>query len=613
MFGHCWPYTDFHELNLDWLLATVAELEKEIGKVGDIDEKIKELEDLINQLDLLLSESLGKGIVDKSLYNLFAQVRPDLNNRFNANMYAEGFCIGSENNRPVCMQCFIDLTNAEPNNTNTVVFTYMDDGSELARFSGLSLGHANSCCYNATKDKYYIATGGGNAALYHVQEIASDGTLGAQHTIDNRQCWAITWNKDIFYALCYDPGEDKSYFYKLDNDFNILDSYDYEMYTDRTFVYQGMCADDNFLYIYNGNTITGDNTLDNINRVTVCNHNGKPLKQVLCAYPLEIEEGDFYNGMMYAASNTTHESLIIKMDMYTYNRKCTFGEPLDNIDLNRNIITIHVNEGETNFFMDGATTGALSAITYLILWLRNCTDRMNIVIDSDITQVTSLSFRRCPNTIFDINGQGHVLPNLLFESGEVYINNALFPGVDNANTIDFYGNRIVINNCKFGYDPDLTDPNNPIYDTTLPARIISLTSSYEIDGITINQNTSTTGVLFYFLGTGYLRTVNIVYPRYNYYALLGTCIADSSFPLNNLRNQYRQTYKPGFSLTSTATVDFTKLKFPCRFLRAGATITNLPAGETSSNIFLIDVELSGTVNTVVTIHHNDHTETTYFN
>lgn len=603
-----YPYTEYHEINLDWILAEITRLKEELDKVGDIDEKIKELEDMLNNLYKLLADVIGKDLVDKSLFNLHGQVIADTLSRFNAMMTTQGMCIGEDGNgRPVLMNTFIDANT----NLNEVVFTYFDTGAEIGRVTGLNLGHGNSCCYNKTNNMFYVACGGGTPDNPYVMPIALDGTLGSVVSIDGKSCWAITWNQDKFYCLTGSGTPYLSYLYVTDNNFQILEKYEY--WQDEEFTYQGLCSDDNFLYLFNGNTIMGSDIEHNINRCSVITKDGRDIKQVYMAYPLEIEEGDFYNGRLYISSNTTHAAIICESDMYVKNRHCAFGEPLDTTDFNKNVNDIHVDESYMDFLMDGSSDHPLSAITLIILWLRNSTDRIGLKIETDITQLNSLSFRRCPNTIFDIDGQNHKLPNLLFDGGTLYLHDAVLPGVTDANTIEFYGKRIVLKSLKFGLDPDMTDPNNPVYDSTRPSRMISTTSNYEIDGITINQNTNTLGVLFYFLGSGYLRTVSIVYPRYNYYALLGMCIVDSTFPLNNLRNQYRQTYKPGFALDSNATVDYSKLKFPCRFLRSGATIINLPAGETSSNIWLIDVELSGTVNTVITIHHNDHTESIYFN
>lgn len=603
-----YPYSNFHELNLDWLIAEINKIKKQIEDLPDLDEKIKELEEMLADLEATLARSLGMGIVDNSNFNLYAQILPDANSRFNGRMYAQGFCIGDHAGVPYATQTFIEIDEDDPLKpvvSQIITMTDMITGQRMITNVHTELEHANSITYVPPLDRYVIATAGKDTDLGKVVEIDKSGNTYMIHYLD-APMFAVAYNQDIIYTL----GGNK--LYKYDLEWNLIESVELDL-QQGTFTYQGMAADDYFLYIFNGNTIPANTAEYNINRVSVFSHAGLPVKQVVMRYPLEIEEGDFLNGEFIISSNTTHAALLLKADLYARNRIHSFGEPLDNIDLNQNGIEIHVKEDYKDFLVDGSGDHPLSAITWLMLWLRNSTDRMNIKIDTDITQTPTLSFRRCPNTIFNIDGGGHFLPNLLFDGGTLFLNNAVLPGVNNKDTIDFFGSRIVLNNVKFGLDPDMTDPNNPIYDSTTPSRMITVTSSYEIDGITINQNTTSTGVLFYFLGSGYLRSVNIVYPRYNYYALVGQCIADSTFPLNNLRNQYRQTYKPGFALTSTATIDFTKLKFPCRFLRSGATITNLPAGENSSDIFLIDVELSGTVNTVVTIHHNDHTETTYFN
>ena len=591
-----YPYTEYHEINLDWILREIQRLKEEIDKVGDIDEKIRELEEMLTHLYELLADVIGKDLVDKSLFNLHAQVIADKLIRFNAQMTTQGMCIGEDGNgRPVMMNTFIDGNT----NLNEVVYTYFDTGAEIGRVTGLNLGHGNSCCYNKTTNKFYVACGGGGSLVPYVMPIALDGTLGIAVSIDGQSCWAITWNQDKFYCMTGSGTPYLSYLYVCDNDFQILEKYEY--WQDEEFTYQGLCSDDNFLYLFNGNTIMGDNIEHNINRCSVLTKDGRDIKQVYMAYPLEIEEGDFYNGRMYISSNTTHAAIICESDMYMKNRHCAFGEPLDTTDFNKQINEIHVNESYMDFLMDGTSTHPLSAITLIILWLRNSTDRINLKIETDITQLNSLSFRRCPNTIFDIDGQNHIMPNLLFDEGTLYLNNAVLPGIGSRDTIDFHGTRLVLNNVTFGESGS----------TITPRRLITGNSNYEIDGVTINQNSS---VMFYMLGSGYIRSVKMNTTSTNYDLLLNCCITDSSFPINSIRrNLYRVTTQVGFAPISGSTINYNRIKYPCRILTSGnCTITNLPAGETDTDIQLIVAESWGVNNMIIKLYHTNHTYNEYF-
>lgn len=570
-----YPYTEYHEINLDWILREIQRLKEEIDKVGDIDDKIRELEEMLTHLYELMADVIGKDLVDKSLFNLHAQVIADKLSRFNAQMTTQGMCIGEDgNSRPVMMNTFIDGNT----NLNEVVYTYFDNGSEIGRVTGLTLGHGNSCCYNKTTNKFYVACGGGTPDVPYVMPIALDGTLGSAVSIDGNSCYAITWNQDKFYCLTGSGTPYLSYLYVCDNDFQILERYEY--WQDENFTYQGLCSDDNFLYLFNGNTIMGNDIEHNINRCSVLTKDGRDIKQVIMAYPLEIEEGDFYNGRMYISSNTTHAAIICESDMYVKNRHCGFGEPLDTMDFNQQINEIHVDESYMDFLMDGSSDHPLSAITLIILWLRNSTDRIGLKIETDITQLNSLSFRRMPNCILDIDGQNHIMPNLLMDGGTLYLNNAVIPGIASANSITFHGRRLVLNNIIFG----------EVGSAIKADRIIFTTSSYEINNITINMDAD---YLLYALGDGFINgcafdTVNLDTVRYKVVASNMGVDVDFNFwriRAGDVTHQLIGSYILGY--TNNNTISINDIGYNCIIAQTGGTINDLPVGIIRQDIVCI--------------------------
>ena len=600
-----YPYTEYHEINLDWILAEITRLKEELDKVGDIDEKIKELEDMLNHLYTLLADVIGKDLVDKSLFNLHGQVIADKLSRFNAMMTTQGMCIGEDGNgRPVMMNTFIDANT----NLNEVVFTYFDTGAEIGRVTGLGLGHANSCCYNKTTNKFYVACGGGTPDNPYVMPIALDGTLGSVVSIDGKSCWAITWNQDKFYCMTGSGTPYLSYLYVCDNDFQILEKYEY--WQDEEFTYQGLCSDDNFLYLFNGNTIMGSDIEHNINRCSVLTKDGRDIKQVYMAYPLEIEEGDFYNGRLYISSNTTHAAIICESDMYVKNRHCAFGEPLDTTDFNKNVNDIHVDESYMDFFMDGSSDHPLSAITLIILWLRNSTDRIGLKIETDIMQlhngsnIGTLSFRRVPNTIFDIDGQNHILPNLTFNGGELYLNNAILPGINNEMTIQFFGRRLVMNGVTFG----------EVGSTITPSRLIFCTCNFEIAAYTAIVVNQTSDWLIYSTGGGFFRrcTFNVSGVKYRVYAS-NCAVAYASFDTQFIRIGTSELIPtlPIFWSTYAQTVDIHRLRYPLDISNTGGTFTNLPVNVTSNNWYYLQVRpfraSENIINTIAIFYMNDGT------
>lgn len=566
-----YPYTNFHEMNLDWILHQISELKKEIAALPEMDEKIRELEEMLANLNEALAHALGMGIVDNSNYNLYAQILPDDNSRFNGRMFAQGFCFGEDAGRPVVAQMFVDQDPLDPDDPNVqtlFTLTHMDDGSRYVSYVD-RLEHGNSLTYVPPLGRYLCATAGRNSDTGWLVEIDNTGHEVYRHVLPE-PVWAVAYNQDVIYCI----GKNGTLF-KLDLEFNVTESIPLDLQGE--FTYQGMCADDLYLYLFNGNTIPANNDMKNINRCSVFSHDGLPVKQVYMNYPLEIEEGDFYNGQFYLSSNTTHCALICKADMYTKNRSCSFGETYDNIDLNQNAIEIHVDETYSDFLVDGSNDHPLSAITWLILWLRNSTDRMNIKIDSDITQTNTLSFRRCPNTIIDINGGGHLLPNLLFDSGTLYLSNAILPGLVNENSIDFRGTRLVLNNITFG----------EVGSAIITNRLISCTCSYEISGVTVNQDAT---FLLYSLSSGYLRAVTFSDPTKIYQLFTGECAIDSDFKFWQVKASASTNLQNNTVLKSNSynkTFSMNDIGYSVIIAQTGGTINDLPAGLVRTDISTI--------------------------
>lgn len=601
-----YPYTNFHEMNLDWILHKISELQKEIAALPEMDEKIKELEEMLANLNEALAHALGMGIVDNSNYNLFAQILPDANNRFNSRMYAQGFCFGEDAGRPTVAQMFVDIDPLDPDHPHTLfTITDLTTGNRLQSYVD-TLEHGNSLTWVPPLNKYLCATAGNANDQGALVEINTDGSVSMYHYLPE-PVWAVSYNQDVIYAI-----SKTGKLYKIDLTFNIMEEIELEL--DNDFIYQGMAADDLYLYLFNGNTIPANNDVKNINRCSVYSHDGLPVKQVYMNYPLEIEEGDFYNGQFYLSSNTTHCALICKADMYTKNRSCSFGETYDNIDLNQNGIEIHVDESYKDFLVDGSGDHPLSAITWLILWLRNSTDRMNIKIDTDITQTPTLSFRRCPNTIFDIDGQGNKLPNLLFDGGTLYLNNAVLPGIDGATTIQFFGNRFVGNNLQFGVD----------HSTVTPLRFITAYSTCELDTLKIRQETKdgvNYGWMFFLNGAGYVRNFNFPAAPDAYldglrYKLLlnGGFTADGTFPFTRVIVDKQWTHLTSAKIISNdanMTYALAEINYPVMITKVGSsTITDVPASVVG-NIVYYEVNVFRTNNLEFIFHMADNTLVCY--
>ena len=401
-FYNKYPYTDFHELNLDWFLD---EFKKVVDKVLDLEAAFNTLKEYIdeyfNNLDLqqqvnnyfqsiidsgefftLLKKYYGSDLVNESNYRPYAQVLPELTRTFSNGYSTQGFAIGEYNGNPVMMNCFINTDRTQ----NEVVFTRFDEGNEaeITRFTIPNSGHMNSACYNPDNEQWYIACAGGSDSSYEIIEV--DGSLNGTYFAysmhnsaqSNIEPWAISYNQGIYYVL-----SNGGYLLKYQRlDLDPVEEIPIDFIPG--VVYQGIYVDDLFMYLPCGNTIvTAADQFNNVNYIDVKYHDGTRCKTIDVTFPLEMEEIAVYDGVCYMSSNTQNAALISKMDLFLNNN----WNSLKLADISGSLyheFNIFINETYTGFLMDGLTEATpLSSLSWYYITMPTTASYVRICLLAD--------------------------------------------------------------------------------------------------------------------------------------------------------------------------------------------------------------------------------------
>lgn len=627
-FTKMYPFTTFHEQNLNWLVKTVEYLEWKMKQMVDYGEDIKEIKEEIANIYTMINKAMGLDLVDDANYNLFAQVvhSPNSTNAHIPYYTPQGFCIANVGINKYCLNLFIDEVPGFAQ-TNTVILTNMADGSRRDNI-GIGLGHSNSCTYCPDTNTFFVCTGGGDPNTLgnfgYLQELDMNLNVGRfKGTFNN--CWAIAYSDHFLYVIGTNDNTNNQLAKVDPMTLETIETYPITLDTD-TFIYQGMAADDQRLYLFNGNNITGDNDINNINRISVLDKTGKPIKQIYSSFPVEMQEGDFDGEDFYICANSAHYAVIAKHDLYAKNRRCTWGRAYENTEVNNAPIEVYCKWSYKDFLMNGLDASTpLSTMAWLVFMNRNSTTRINFNILDDQDQAGgheagwTLSIRKFPNTVLSIIGNGYYLPNLLVESmDDLYITNAKFRGMHGTGkyTIEYHGSRLVLNDIQFGEDPDVTDPDNPVFVTVRPDRLIFTTAPFEIGtesySITIVQDAEW---LLYSLNAGFIRRCNFRYPGVKYRVNASSMgVMYQSFNMQKIKTGGDGIIQnnPIFWATFNQTVDMHELRYPCNVSLIGGTITNLPAGVTNTNCNYVEIRPIRTNesqpnNTIIKCYMNDGT------
>ena len=515
------------------------------------------------ELDDMLAAAINGTLVDTSYYKPYAQVLPTPTRVFGNGLYAQGFAIGEVGGRPISLTCFTDGTTSGSGDVFSL--DYFDTGVNISK-NNIAAGHCNGACFNQTTGNFYVVTGGITGAPDQIIEYSPEGVI--VDTIDFEYSpWAIAWNNDKFYIAV-----SGSRVVVTDNTFNVLAVRNITL--DSGYTYQGMYADDSYLYFPNGNNRTvAQGEKPARNRISVYLHNGTLFKQIEVMIPIEVEGIGFVGDRCYASCNTQNSALIFETDLYTKTADGYIGLPdIDNI--NNYQQNIYIDETYAGFFLNGATGTPLSSLYWWYMFVKPNTTRVNVNLMSDAEDKVFAMFNSCKKYV-QLDAHNHKIKRVNWAGNNVFgLKDVVILGENSVSSCHITATRFIANNVIFGETNSAITPSRCLEVIGSPMEIISLT---------FNQAST---VSMYLIGSGYLRGLTINLEHLNGVFLGGVFDVDESFPISKFQvsNNYGMSYQVKCKLLQN--LDVSTLYFPMIIdIAPGSyTLTGLPAGVASADV-----------------------------
>lgn len=538
----------------------------------DIQEEVNNfMQSLIEsgELDDMLAVAINGSLVDVSYYQPYAQVLPTSQRLFNTGLSAQGFAIGVVNNRPIALTCFTDGT--VNGDTNVFSLDYFDTGVNISK-NTVPSGHCNGACFNETDGNFYVVTGGITNTPDRVVVYSPNGSV--VRTIDlDYSPWAIAWNRDKFYIAV-----SGARVVITDNDFNVINTVNIAI-DGGEYTYQGMYADDKYLFFPNGNnrTTTSDDRAAR-NRISVFLHNGELYKHIEVMIPIEVEGLAVYDGKCYANCNTQNSSLIFETDLYANSADGYIGLPdLDNI--NNYTQAIYIDETYAGFFLDGSAGTPLSSLYWWYMFVKPNVNRVNVHLMSDASDKVFAMFGGMKAYV-QLDAHNHSIKRVNWSGNNVFaLKDVVILGENGSVSCHVTATRFIASNVVFGATSSAIVPSRCLEVIGSPMEIISMT---------FNQSSS---VSMYLIGGGYLRQLTVNIDHLNGVFMGGVFDVDESFPISKIQvsNNYGLSYQIKCRLMED--IDVGTLFYPMVIdVRPGSySITGLPSGVSSASVTSIIV------------------------
>lgn len=383
------PYTDFHELNLDWFLNKFKTLYNEwINIKKDFNSVKDELNDLkiyienyfrnlnvYDEISKKLDEMFENGTLESIFYDYtkivdyansepFAHVIPP------DSRSAQGMCCYVHNGVPYIACGFL----------NYVEIHNIENGELVKKIESDLFNHCNDITYY--NSFLYIADTVNN---YLITLNLDDYTISKTIELSQSFLHGIDYNSGVFYVLTLSP-EIVTLF---TSDFKKITSYNVN-YPNNINAKQGIYVDANYLYLVSSRAIRDDNK-EYYNVLSCYNKfNGKFIKNIYLPYGMELEGVSFYNNSHYFYYNCYSLSgFVAKGSLYFNNNPYIPFVGYANMGFGRfNTSTeIHLNELESNFLIDGSNEKPFKYWEEANAVMTNLnTPYYHLMIDSDITR-----------------------------------------------------------------------------------------------------------------------------------------------------------------------------------------------------------------------------------
>lgn len=515
------------------------------------------------ELDDMLASAINGTLVATSYYKPFAQVLPTSTRVFGNGLSAQGFAIGEVSGRPISLTCFTDGTTSGSGDVFSL--DYFDTGVNISK-NNIAAGHCNGACFNETTGNFYVVTGGIAGTPDQIIEYSPEGVV--VDTIDFEYSpWAIAWNNDKFYIAV-----SGSRVVVTDNSFNVLAVRNITL--DSGYTYQGMYADDSYLYFPNGNNRTvAQGEKPARNRISVYLHNGTLFKQIEVMIPIEVEGIGFVGDRCYASCNTQNSALIFETDLYTKTADGYIGLPdIDNI--NNYQQDIYIDETYAGFFLDGTSGKPLSSLIWWTMFVRPNVARVNLNLMSDAEEKVLAMFGSTKRYV-QFDGHNHKIKRVNWSGNDVFaLKDVVIIGETSSVSCHVTATRFVASGLVFGVAGSTVTPSRCLEVIGSPTEIIS---------ITFNQTSS---VSMYLVGGGYLRGVTVNIDHLNGVFLGGVFDVDDNFPISKIQvsNNYGMSYQVKCRLGQN--LDVSTLYYPMIIdVAPGSyTLTGLPTGVESASV-----------------------------